>query len=140
MSAGVDGVSGWQINIADIDAAGNLTELRSLKLDPDSSDERNPAWSPDSTKLSFLLEKDFKRQIGNLQRRRNWFPRRGPETSTSQILGAGWSPDGKTLLITQFPETESLREAERKMWSVDVATGATTEVPNPVGSWQRLAP
>ena len=34
----------------------------------------------------------------------------------------------------------SRREAERQMWSVDVATGAQTEIQTPVGSWQRLAP
>ena len=140
MSAGVDGVTGWQINIADIDAAGNLTKLHPLKLDPDSSDERNPAWSPDSMKVSFLLEKDFKRQIGVFNADGTGFRVVGPETSTSQILSAAWSPDGKTLLITEFPDFEPAREKLRKVWSVDVETGAQTEVPNPVGTWQRQAP
>ena len=140
MSAGVDGVTGWQINIADIDAAGNLTDLRPLKLDPDSSDERNPGWSPDSSKLSFLQEKDGKRQIGIFNADGTGYRLVGPETSASQILGASWSPDGKTLLITEVPDFEPLREIDRKMWSVDVETGAHTEVPNPVASWQRLAP
>ena len=140
MSAGVDGVTGWQINIADIDAAGTLTDLRPLKLDPDSSDERNPGWSPDSSKLSFLQEKDGKRQIGIFNADGTGYRLVGPETSASQILGASWSPDGKTLLITEVPDFEPLREIDRKIWSVDVETGAHTEVPNPVASWQRLAP
>jgi Tol biopolymer transport system component len=140
MSAGVDGVTGWQINIADIDAAGNLTDLRPLKLDRDSSDERNPGWSPDSTKLSFMQEKDGKRQIGIFNADGTGYRLVGPETSASQILGATWSPDGKTLLITEFPDFEPAREELRKVWSVDVATGEQTEVPNPVSSWQRTAP
>jgi Tol biopolymer transport system component len=138
MSAGVDGVSGWQINIADIDAAGNLTDLRPLKLDPDSSDERNPSWSPDSSQLSFLLEKDFTRQIGIFNADGSSFRVVGPETSASQILGATWSPDGRTMLITEFPDFEPAREKLRKVWSVDVATGEYHEVLNPVASWQRL--
>ena len=140
MSAGVDGVTGWQINIADIDADGNLTDLRPLKLDPDSSDERNPAWSPDSTKLSFMQEKDSTRQIGIFNADGTGYRLVGPETSASQILGAAWSPDGKTLLITEFPDFEPAREKLRKVWSVDVATGEQTEVQNPVGSWQRVTP
>ena len=140
MSAGVDGVTGWQINIADIDAAGNLTDLHPLKLDRDSSDERNPGWSPDSSKLSFMQEKDGKRQIGIFNADGTGYRLVGPETSASQILGAAWSPDGKTLLITEFPDFEPAREELRKVWSVDVETGAQTEVPNPVGSWQRTAP
>jgi Tol biopolymer transport system component len=138
MSAGVDGVSGWQINVADIDADGTLTELHPLKIDPGSTDERNPAWSPDSTKFAFLLDKDFKRQVAIANADGTGFRVVGPETTTSNILGYTWSPDGRTLLITQFPEAESLREAERQMWSVDVETGAEIEVQNPVASWQRL--
>ena len=134
------GVTGWQINIADIDPAGNLTELHRLKLDPDSSDERNPGWSPDSSKLAFLYEKDFKRQIGIFNADGTGFRLVGPETSASNILGHTWAPDGKTLLITEFPDAETQREAKRKVWSIDVATGEQTEVPNPVSSWQRLAP
>ena len=56
------------------------------------------------------------------------------------MLGITWSPDGKTLLITEVPDFEPLREIDRKMWSVDVATGESTEVQIPVATWQRLAP
>jgi Tol biopolymer transport system component len=134
------GVTGWQINIADIDDEGNLTELRRLKLDRGSSDERGPSWSPDSSQVAFLLEKDFKRQVGIFNADGTGFRLIGPETSASNILGYTWSPDGKTLLITEFPDYEPAREALRKQWSVDVATGEQTEVTTPVASWQRLAP
>jgi Tol biopolymer transport system component len=140
MSAGVDGVSGWQINIADIDADGNLTALRPLKLDPDSTDERGPSWSPDGSKIAFLHENYFKRQVGIFNADGTGFRLIGPETSGSNILAYGWSPDGKTLLITEFPDYEPAREALRKMWSIDVVTGEQTEIQVPVASWQRLAP
>ena len=58
------GVTGWQINIADIAADGTLTELHRLKLDPKSTDEHQPSWSPDGSKLAFLFEKDYRRQVG----------------------------------------------------------------------------
>jgi Tol biopolymer transport system component len=140
MSAGVDGVSGWQINIVDIDANGTMTERRPLKLDPDSADERLPVWSPDSSQLAFLLEKGSTRQVGVFDADGMGFRVVGPETIATNILGYTWSPDGRTLLITTFPESEARREAERKMWSVDVASGAQTEVHTPVATWQRLAP
>ena len=140
MSAGVDGVSGWQNNIADIDPAGSLTALRPLKLDRDSSGEHSPVWSPDSSQLAFLHERDFRRQVGIFNADGTGLRLVGPETSAANILGYAWSPDGKTLLITEFPDFEPLREIDRKMWSVDVATGEYTEVQNPVASWQRLAP
>jgi Tol biopolymer transport system component len=56
------------------------------------------------------------------------------------MLGPTWSPDGKTLVITEIPDFEPLRERQRKMWTVDVATGAYEEVQTPVATWQRLAP
>lgn len=134
------GVTGWQINIADIDPRGNVTDLHRLKLDPGSSDERGPSWSPDGTRVAFLLEKDFKRQVGIFNPDGADFRVIGPETSASNILGYTWSPDGKTLLITEFPDYEPAREALRKTWAVDVASGAQTEVQTPVTTWQRLAP
>jgi Tol biopolymer transport system component len=140
MSAGVDGVRGWQINIADIDADGTMTELRPLRLDPDSSHERNPVWSPDGTQLAFLLEKSATRQVGVFNADGSGYRVLGPDTLMLNILSYTWSPDGRTLLISEFPDEEAEREANRRMWSVDVASGAQTEVETPVATWQRLAP
>ena len=92
----------------------DLTELHPLKLDPDSTDERLPSWSPDSSQLAFLHEKDFTRQVGIFNADGSGYRLVGPETSTSNILSYTWSPDGKTLLITEFPDAESRREAERQ--------------------------
>ncbi|HEU5204372.1 MAG TPA: hypothetical protein VFU17_08750 [Candidatus Limnocylindrales bacterium] len=140
MSAGVDGVSGWQINIADIDADGTLTKLHPLRFDPTADEEYYPSWSPDSKQLAFMREKDLRRQVAIANADGTGFRLVGPETVKPYLLGATWSPDGRTLLITELPDYEPLREKEREMWSVDVATGEYTEVQNPVATWQRQAP
>jgi Tol biopolymer transport system component len=141
MSAGeLTGLTGWQINVADIGADGTVTQLHPLRLDPDADDEYYPSWSPDSKQLAFIRQKDLRRQIGIFNVDGSGFRLVGPETSASNILGHTWSPDGKTLLITEFPDYEPAREKLRKMWSVDVATGAQTEIQTPVATWQRLAP
>jgi Tol biopolymer transport system component len=140
MSAGVDGVSGWQINVADIDADGTLTNLHPLRFDPKSDEEYYPSWSPDSKQLAFMREEDLRRQVAIANADGTGFRLVGPETVKPYMLGATWSPDGKTLLITELPDYEPLREKEREMWSVDVATGEYTKVQNPVATWQRQAP
>ena len=134
MSAGVDGVRAGKSTSPTSTSRATLTDLRRLKLDPDSSGENGPNWSPDSSQVAFLLEKDFKRQVGIFNADGTGFRVIGPETSASNILGYTWSPDGKTLHITEFPDYEPAREKLRKMWSVDVATGAQTEIQTPVGS------
>jgi Tol biopolymer transport system component len=134
------GVLGWRMSIGDIDENGALTDLRPLKLDPKSTHERLPVWSPDSSQLAFLYQKGITRQVGIFDADGSGFRLVGPEAMEPNILGYTWAPDGKTLLITKFPDDESRREAERKMWSIDLATGAQTEVQTPVGTWQRLAP
>lgn len=141
MSAGeLSGITGWQINIADIGADGSLTALHPLRFDADADNEYYPSWSPDSSQLAFMREKDLGRQVGIANADGSGFRLVGPETVNPNMLGVTWSPDGKTLLITEVPDFEPLRESKRKMWSVDVATGAVTEVQNPVATWQRLAP
>lgn len=134
------GTSGWQINIADINPEGEVTALQRLKLDPESTGEHLPVWSPDSTQIAFLLEKYSKRQVGIVNADGTGYHVVGPETWANNILSYAWSPDGKTLLITEFPESELIREANRRTWSVDLASGRQTEVETPVATWQRLAP
>jgi Tol biopolymer transport system component len=130
----------WQSAIADIDANGEMTALRPLRLDFDSNAERSPVWSPDSSRLALLIDQLPNRQVGIVNADGSGYQLVGPQTSASKnILSSTWAPDGKMLLITEFPDAEAQREAERRMWSIDVATGEATEVPNPVGSWQRNA-
>ena len=141
MSAGeLTGSTGWQINVADIGPDGSLTALHPLRFDDDADNEYYPSWSPDSRQLAFMREKDLRRQVGIANADGTGLRLVGPVTINPNMLGVTWSPDGKTLLITEVPDFEPLREIDRKMWSVDVETGAHTEVPNPVASWQRLAP
>jgi Tol biopolymer transport system component len=141
MSAGeLSGSKGWQINVADIGADGSLTALHPLRFDPGADHEYYPSWSPDSKKLAFMHEKDLRRQVGIANADGTGFRLVGPETFNPNMLGPTWSPDGKTLHITEVPDYEPAREKLRKMWTVDVATGEATEVTNPVGTWQRQAP
>jgi hypothetical protein len=87
-----------------------------------------------------MREEDLRRQVAIANADGTGFRLVGPETVKPYMLGATWSPDGKTLLITELPDYEPLREKEREMWSVDVATGEYTKVQNPVATWQRQAP
>jgi Tol biopolymer transport system component len=141
MSAGeLSGLTGWQINVADIGADGSVTALHPLRFDEEADKEYYPSWSPDSKQLAFMREKDLRRQVGIANADGTDFRLVGPETITPNMLGVTWSPDGKTLVITEVPDFEPLREIDRKMWSVDVATGEYHEVQTPVATWQRLAP
>jgi Tol biopolymer transport system component len=130
------GTTGWQIGIADIGAAGDLTAHRRLKFDPDSGDEMLPRWSPDSTQFAFILEKDGVYQIALGRPDGSGLRRVGPTTVDRNGSGYGWSPDGRTLLV-------SSRMGKVSLWSVEVATGEATLVEGPtdtVPAWQRLAP
>ncbi|MEO7229360.1 MAG: hypothetical protein ABIZ30_02070 [Candidatus Limnocylindrales bacterium] len=52
-----------QVSIADIDENGELTALRRLRLDPESSSEMWPKWSPDGSQLAVLTTKGSREQI-----------------------------------------------------------------------------
>jgi hypothetical protein len=57
----------------------------------------------------------------------------GPRVVDRNGLGYAWAPDGRTLLISD----------QTKLWSVDAASGAATEVQGPtvkIPAYQRLAP
>ena len=141
MSAGeLSGLKGWQINVADIGVDGTLTMLHPFRFDEDADGEYYPTWSPDSQQLAFMREKDLRRQVGIANADGTGFRLLGPVTVKPNMLGVTWSPVGETLLITEVPDFEPLREIDRKMWSVDVETGEYVEVQNPVATWQRLVP
>jgi Tol biopolymer transport system component len=137
MSGGeLGGTTGWQIVIADVSAAGSVTDVRRLKLIPDSTGEMLPVWSPDGSQIAFIAEEAGYRRIALVAGDGTGQVRRvGPTTprSTSSI-GYAWSPDGATLLLTFGPQ---------RFWSVDTATGVETVLDGPtveIPTWQRLAP
>ena len=127
---------GWQIGVADIDAAGGLIELRRLKFDPGSRDEMLPVWSPDSTQFAFILEKDGVLQVAIGRPDGTGLRLVGPTTGYRNGLGYAWSPDGRSLLIAS-------RTDKVPLWSVDVASGEATALEAPtdrIPTWQRVAP
>jgi Tol biopolymer transport system component len=105
-----------------------------------------PVWSPDSSQIAFILERDGQRQLAIAEPVEGARVRPvGPTTpATTTGIGYTWSPDGETLLITLLPEAEP-----RTFWAVDVATGSHEQVVDPgsadriwadIPTWQRLAP
>jgi Tol biopolymer transport system component len=131
-----------QINIADIDEAGTMTGSRRLKLDPESSDEYGPQWSPDGSQLAFELGKGNREYVGVVDSDGSGFRILVPEGSALAGQSFTWSPDGRSLVFVQAPffDPDGNLDHRGKVWSVDVATGEQTEVQTPVESWQRLAP
>jgi Tol biopolymer transport system component len=124
----------WQIGIADIATDGTLTGHRYIRLDEGAGAEMLPAWSPDGSQLAYIVDKGGKRQIAIAPADGSAPPRLvGPTTPSANGLAQGWSPDGRTVTITIFPTT-----GEETFWSVDVATGETTELDVRGQAWQRL--
>jgi Tol biopolymer transport system component len=130
------GTTGWQIGIADIDADGNLTSIRRLKLDPDSGDEMLAWSSPDSSQFAFILEKAGTYQTGIARPDGSGLRMVGPKTVDRSGLAYAWAPDGRTLLIAS-------KFGKQTWWSVDAASGETTGIEGPtinMPAWQRVAP
>jgi TolB protein len=135
-----------QVSIADIDAGGGLTALRQLRLDPESTNETRPKWSPDGSQLAVIVSKGALEQIGVVKPDGSDFRIVWPDvTDLGSSFEYFWSPDGQSLVITEVTSEEDPdsgligRRAERS-WILDVATGERTEVGTPVSTWQRLAP
>lgn len=130
---------GVRIHVVDVDAEGGVVD-HPMRFVPGSSDEGGPAWSPESTHLAFNLVQNGQRQIA-VTEPVDGAPVRliGPIIPSAMGgLGHAWSPDGRTLLVAVWP-----RAGGEASWSVDVETGAGTELEGPVidmPAWQRLAP
>lgn len=135
-----------QVAIADIDEDGQLTALRRLRLDPESSSETWPKWSPDGSQLAVLTAKGSREQIAVVDPAGSGFRIVWPDvTDLVNSDGYFWSPDGRSLVITEVVTKENpdsgqvVRRAERT-WILEVATGEQTEIQTPVESWQHLTP
>ncbi|HEX6867870.1 MAG TPA: hypothetical protein VF119_03645 [Candidatus Limnocylindrales bacterium] len=140
MSDGDAAGMGWQMHVVDIDAAGNVVADHPLHLDPASTGEMLPVWSPDASRIAFILERDGQRQIALAEPFDGaTVTPIGPSTPASTSgFGYAWSPDGETMLITLIPTGEP-----QTFWSVDLASGVTTPIEQPmveIPTWQRLAP
>ena len=139
MSAGVLAGTGmnWQIGIASIDAAGTLTDLEWLKLDPASRGETYPFWSPDGSQFTSIVEKGGRRQLVIASSDGSGPVRPvGPDIDDRGSIWPTWSPDGKTLAVAVVPTS-----GDESFWSVDVASGEATQLQHSkADTWQRLAP
>jgi Tol biopolymer transport system component len=138
--ADLGGFIGWQLEIADIAPDGTMTATRDLPLAPEATTEMFPVWSPDGSRVAFILERHGARQvaIARADGVGDVLPV-GPEFPA----GAGgfsfsWSPDGQALLVSHVP-----RVGDQRLWAANVADGTSTEIANlsrDVPSWQRVAP
>ena len=135
-SAAIDDL-GWQVHIVDVDADGGVLD-HPMRFVPGSTAEMLPTWSPDGSRIAFIVDLNGQRQVA-IADPVDGGPVAlvGPSIAqTAGGLGRDWSPDGQTLLISVWP-----RSGDPTSWSVDVATGATTALPGviDVPSWQRRA-
>lgn len=130
---------GMRIHVVDVDAAGAIVD-HPMRFVAGSTDEVMPSWAPDGRHLAFNLVHLGQRQIAITEPVDGAPVRLVGPTIPSALGGLGhdWSPDGRTLLVAVWP-----RAGEAASWSVDVETGAATELAGPVidlPAWQRLAP
>ena len=139
MSAGVLAGTGmnWQIGVATIDAAGTMTDLEWLKLDPASRGETYPTWSPDGSQFTSVVEKTGRRQLAIASADDSDRVRPvGPQADNHAAFDTTWSPDGKTIALAVHPSV-----GDSTFWSIDVASGEATQLESSqAGTWQRLAP
>jgi Tol biopolymer transport system component len=133
-----------QISIADIDQDGELAALHPLRLDSESSDETWPKWSPDGSRLAVIVTRHGREHIGVVNADgsgyRDVWPNVPNQVTTEDYT---WSPDGRSLVVSAQPETNSngeIVDPAQYAWTLDVATGELTKIEHPIGSWQRLAP
>ena len=145
-----------QVSIVDIDEDGALTDLRQVKLDPESSAVSAPSWSPDGSRLAVVVMRDAALRVAIVNEDGSGYRLVGPELEDKQDVSRNWpdleqpdidltwAPDGRSLVIFEHRLASVLREVgplgPAKAWSVDADTGAQTEIDTPVQSWQQLDP
>lgn len=93
------------------------------------NDARQPAWSPDGTKLAYFAFRDGGYDL--------WIA--NPDGSGARKLTTGafddrepaWSPDGRTIAFSS--DRRGAGEADYNIWTIDVATGAVKQVTSGTG-------
>ena len=105
-----------QIWIAPV-ANGECYQLTSGK-----KSSQNPKWSPDSTRIAFLSERDGKRQVYIIR------PRGGEaQQLTSEENGVNsmeWSPDGSRIAFTSTgPDSKVKKDRKEKYGEFDIIGG-----------------
>lgn len=81
--------------------------------------EMAPAWSPDGKWIAYLSDATGEYEFYVRPADGSGTPRQLTSKATIWRFGAGWSPDSKKL---------AFGDRDRRLWIVDVATGALTEV------------
>jgi Tol biopolymer transport system component len=117
-------------------AAGNLANLDIYTIDPDGSgrtqlttslaSDRQPAWSPDGTKIAFVSRRDGNSEIYLMS---------GDGANQSRLTNhpAGdtypaWSPDGTQIVFS------STRDGDRELYAMNVdGSGQTRRLTNLAG-------
>ncbi len=129
-------------SIAPFDVATGSADLESAT--PLLGSNRNPQWSPDGQYLAFVTESDLTEgKLGGLNIRH--LPT-GKQREVATHLGVryleDWSPDGRSILVFAWDETEKSPAYDGALYAVDVATGEATRVLEyptviewPRGSW-----
>ncbi len=114
-----------------IDLQGGLWTLpvaggAARRISDEYGDARQPAWSPDGTRIAFQSYRDGMWRI--------WSS--APDGSGAKALTSGpfddrephWSPDGKTIAFS------SDRSGNYDIWTLDVASGAIKQVTRDEGN------
>ncbi len=114
-----------------IDLQGGLWTLPvsggpARRITDEYGDARQPAWSPDGTRIAFQSYRDGMWRI--------WSS--APDGSGSKALTSGpfddrephWSPDGKSIAFS------SDRSGNYDIWTLDVASGATRQITRDEGN------
>ena len=145
-----------QVSIVDIDEDGALTDVRQVKLDPESAAVSAPSWSPDGSRLAVVMMRDAALRVAIVNEDGSGYLLVGPEVEDKQDVSRNWpdleqpaidltwAPDGRSLVIFEHRLASVLRQVgplgPAKAWSVDADSGAQTEIDTPVHSWQQLSP
>ncbi len=145
-----------QVSIVDIDEDGALTDVRQVKLDPESAAVSAPSWSPDGSRLAVVMMRDAALRVAIVNEDGSGNRLVGPEVEDKPdvyrnwpdleqpAIDLTWAPDGRSLVIFEHRLASVLRQVgplgPAKAWSVDADSGAQTEIDTPVHSWQQLSP